>query len=77
MAKGRVNFPNFILTGATKLVKSTIKIKPKFNLNRIVPVLFYLTKNDTFVDKYCKDLYNIYVSVKNIIYVDGNNKLWI
>ena len=84
LVKERVNLPNFILNQATKLVKSTIMKKAKFNLDEIepkiyaercfIPALFCHANNDNFVDKHhCKDLYDIYAGDKNVIYVDGNH----
>ena len=84
LVKERVNLPNFILNQATKLVKSTIMKKAKFNLDDIepkiyaercsIPALFCHANNDNFVDKHhCKDLYDIYAGDKNVIYVDGNH----
>ena len=84
LVKERVNLPNFILNQATKLVKSTIMKKAKFNLDEIepkkyaercyIPALFCHANNDNFVNKHhCKDLYDIYAGDKNVIYVDGNH----
>ena len=84
LVKERVNLPNFILNQATKLVKSTIMKKAKFNLDEIepkkyavrcfIPALFCHANNDTFVDKHhCKDLSEVYAGDKNVIYVDGNH----
>ena len=84
LVKERVNLPNFILNQATKLVKSTIMKKAKFNLDEIepkkyavrcfIPALFCHAKDDTFVDKHhCKDLSEVYAGDKNVIYVDGNH----
>jgi hypothetical protein len=84
LVKERVNLPNFILNQATKLVKSTIMKKAKFNLDEIepkkyaercfIPALFCHAKNDNFVNQHhCKDLYDIYAGDKNVIYVDGNH----
>ena len=84
LVKDRVSLPNFILNQATKLVKSTIMKKAKFNLDDIepkkyavkcfIPALFCHAKNDTFVNEHhCKDLYEIYGGDKNVIYVDGNH----
>ena len=84
LVKERVNLPNFILNQATKLVKSTIMKKAKFNLDEIepknyavrcfIPALFCHAKNDTFVNQHhCKDLSDVYAGDKNVIYVDGNH----
>ena len=84
LVKERVNLPNFILNQATKLVKSTIMKKAKFNLDEIepknyavrcfIPALFCHAKNDTFVNQHhCKDLSEVYAGDKNVIYVDGNH----
>ena len=84
LVKERVNLPNFIVNQATKLVKSTIMKKAKFNLDEIepkkyavrcfIPALFCHANNDTFVDKHhCKDLSEVYAGDKNVIYVDGNH----
>ena len=84
LVKERVSLPNFILNQATKLVKSTIMKKAKFNLDDIepkkyavrcfIPALFCHAKNDTFVNKHhCKDLHEVYAGDKNVIYVDGNH----
>ena len=84
LVKSRVKLPEFILNQATKLVKSTISKKAKFNLDEIepkkyavrcfIPALFCHAKNDTFVDKHhCKDLSDVYAGDKNVVYVDGNH----
>ena len=84
LVKERVSLPNFILNQATKLVKSTIMKKAKFNLDDIepkkyavrcfIPALFCHAKNDNFVNvHHCKDLHEIYAGDKNVIYVDGNH----
>ena len=84
LVKERVNLPNFILNQATKLVKSTIMKKAKFNLDEIepknyavrcfIPALFCHAKNDTFVNQHhCKDLSEVYAGDKNVIYVEGNH----
>ena len=84
LVKERVNLPNFILNQATKLVKSTIMKKAKFNLDDIepknyavrcfIPALFCHAKEDSFVNQHhCKDLYDVYAGDKNVIYVDGNH----
>jgi pimeloyl-ACP methyl ester carboxylesterase len=84
LVKDRVKLPDFILNQATKLVKSTINKKAKFNLDEIepkkyavrcfIPALFCHANGDTFVNvHHCKDLYDIYAGDKNVIYVDGNH----
>ena len=84
LVKSRVKLPEFILNQATKLVKSTISKKAKFNLDEIepkkyavrcfIPALFCHAKNDTFVDQHhCKDLSDVYAGDKNVVYVDGNH----
>ena len=84
LVKSRVNLPNFIVNQATKLVKSTIMKKAKFNLDEIepkkyavrcfIPALFCHANGDNFVDKHhCKDLSEVYAGDKNVIYVDGNH----
>ena len=84
LVKSRVNLPNFIVNQATKLVKSTIMKKAKFNLDDIepkkyaircfIPALFCHANGDNFVDKHhCKDLSEVYAGDKNVIYVDGNH----
>ena len=84
LVKSRVKLPEFILNQATKLVKSTISKKAKFNLDEIepkkyavrcfIPALFCHAKNDTFVDRHhCKDLSDVYAGDKNVVYVDGNH----
>ena len=84
LVKGRVNLPEFILNQTTKLVKSTINKKAKFNLDEIepkkyavrcfIPALFCHAKGDTFVNQHhCKDLSEVYAGDKNVIYVDGNH----
>jgi len=84
LVKERVSLPNFILNQATKLVKSTILKKAKFNLDEIepkkyavrcfIPALFCHAKKDSFVNQHhCKDLYDVYAGDKNVIYVDGNH----
>ena len=84
LVKERVSLPNFILNQATKLVKSTIMKKAKFNLDDIepkeyavkcfIPALFCHAKNDTFVNEHhCKDLYDVYAGEKNVMYVEGNH----
>ena len=84
LVKSRVNLPDFILNQATKLVKSTINKKAKFNLDEIepkkyavrcfIPALFCHAKDDSFVNQHhCKDLSDVYAGDKNVIYVDGNH----
>ena len=84
LVKSRVNLPEFVLNQATKLVKSTINKKAKFNLDEIepkkyavrcfIPALFCHGKNDSFVNiHHCKDLYEVYVGDKNVNYVDGDH----
>ena len=84
LVKERVNLPNFILNQATKLVKSTVMKKAKFNLDEIepkkyaercfIPALFCHAKNDNFVNMHhCKDLSDVYAGDKNVVYVDGNH----
>ena len=84
LVKERVNLPNFVLNQATKLVKSTIMKKAKFNLDDIepknyavrcfIPALFCHGKDDSFVNQHhCKDLFDVYAGDKNVIYVDGNH----
>ena len=84
LVKDRVKLPDFILNQATKLVKSTINKKAKFNLDEIepkkyavrcfIPALFCHANGDTFVNvHHCKDLYDIYAGDKNVTYVDGNH----
>ena len=84
LVKERVNLPNFVLNQATKLVKSTIMKKAKFNLDEIepknyavrcfIPALFCHGKNDSFVNQHhCKDLSDVYAGDKNVILVDGNH----
>jgi len=84
LVKSRVKLPEFILNQATKLVKSTISKKAKFNLDEIepkkyavrcfIPALFCHAKNDTFVDQHhCKDLSDVYAGDKNVVYVEGNH----
>ena len=84
LVKDRVNLPEFILNQATKLVKSTINKKAKFNLDEIepkkyavrcfIPALFCHAKDDTFVNQHhCKDLSDVYAGDKNVVYVDGNH----
>jgi len=84
LVKDRVKLPEFILNQATKLVKSTINKKAKFNLDEIepkkyavrcfIPALFCHAKDDTFVNQHhCKDLSDVYAGDKNVVYVDGNH----
>jgi hypothetical protein len=84
LVKERVNLPNFVLNQATKLVKSTIMKKAKFNLDEIepknyavrcfIPALFCHGKEDSFVNQHhCKDLSDVYAGDKNVIYVEGNH----
>ena len=84
LVKSRVNLPEFVLNQATKLVKSTINKKAKFNLDEIepkkyavrcfIPALFCHGKNDSFVNiHHCKDLYEVYAGDKNVNYVDGDH----
>ena len=84
LVKSRVKLPEFVLNQATKLVKSTINKKAKFNLDEIepkkyaarcfIPALFCHAKNDSFVNiHHCIDLYEIYAGDKNVNYVDGDH----
>ena len=84
LVKERVNLPNFIVNQATKLVKSTIMKKAKFNLDEIepkkyaarcyIPALFCHANGDNFVNKHhCADLSEVYAGDKNVIYVEGNH----
>lgn len=84
LVKDRVNLPNFILNQATKLVKSTVNKKAKFNLDDIepikyaercfIPALFCHGNNDSFVRKHhCEELYNVYPGDKNVIYENGDH----
>ena len=84
LVKDRVKLPEFILNQATKLVKSTINKKAKFNLDEIepkkyavrcfIPALFCHAKDDTFVNQHhCKDLSDVYAGDKNVVYVEGNH----
>ena len=84
LAKSRVNLPDFIIKQAINWVKDIIKDKANFNLDDIepreyagkcfIPAYFCHSKGDTFVNiHHCKDLYNLYVGDKNIVYVKGNH----
>lgn len=84
LVKDRVSLPNFVLNQATKLVKSTVSKKAKFNLDDIepikyaercfIPALFCHGKNDTFVKPHhCKELYSVYPGDKNEIYEEGDH----
>ena len=84
LVKERVNLPNFIVNQATKLVKSTIMKKAKFNLDEIepkkyaarcfIPALFCHANGDNFVNKHhCADLSEVYAGDKNVVYVEGNH----
>ena len=84
LVKERVNLPNFIVNQATKLVKSTIMKKAKFNLDEIepkkyaarcfIPALFCHANGDNFVNKHhCADLSEVYAGDKNAVYVEGNH----
>ena len=84
LVKERVTLPNFVLTQATKLVKSTVNKKAKFNLDEIepikyaercfIPALFCHGKNDSFVKvHHCTELYSVYPGDKNVIYEEGDH----
>ena len=84
LVKDRVSLPNFVLNQATKLVKSTVSKKAKFNLDDIepikyavrcfIPALFCHGKNDNFVKvHHCKELYDVYPGDKNVIYEEGDH----
>ena len=84
LVKERVTLPNFVLTQATKLVKSTVNKKAKFNLDEIepikyaercfIPALFCHGKNDSFVKvHHCTELHSVYPGDKNVIYEEGDH----
>lgn len=84
LVKDRVSLPNFVLNQATKLVKSTVSKKAKFNLDDIepikfaercfIPALFCHGKNDIFVKPHhCQELYTVYPGDKNVVYEEGDH----
>ena len=84
LVKERVTLPNFVLNQATKLVKSTVNKKAKFNLDEIepikyaercfIPALFCHGKNDSFVKvHHCTELHSVYPGDKNVIYEEGDH----
>ncbi|MCQ2820946.1 MAG: alpha/beta fold hydrolase [archaeon] len=84
LVKEKVSLPGFVLSQATKLVKSTVNKKANFNLDDIepikyaetcfIPALFCHANGDSFVKKHhCEELYAIYPGDKNVIYVEGDH----
>jgi alpha/beta superfamily hydrolase len=84
LVKDKVSLPGFIVSGAIKMVKSSVKKRANFDLNDIepinyakncfIPALFCSAKNDDFVKPHhSKKLFEEYQGEKNITSVDGDH----
>lgn len=84
LAKNYTKIPSFLVSGALKLVRSTIKSKAKFDIldlspinhveNSFIPALFAAANEDDFIlPHHADDLFAKYAGDKNIIKFEGDH----
>ena len=84
LAKNYTKIPSFLVSGALKLVRSTIKSKSKFDIfdlapknhvkNCYIPALFAVAYGDDFILPHHSDeLFKDYAGDKNIVKFDGDH----
>ena len=84
LVKEKISLPDFIISSAISVVKSSVKKRAKFDLNDIepinfagscfIPALFCSAKDDNFVKPHhSKKLFDVYQGEKNITSVDGDH----
>ena len=84
LAKNFTKIPSFLVSGAMKMVRSTIKSKLKFDIlslapknhvsNCYIPALFAVAHGDDFIKPHHSDeLFKLYSGDKNIIKFDGDH----
>lgn len=85
LCKKYSSIPKFVMSGAMMFIKSTIKDKAKFDIDKLnplenhvkqafIPALFATGKDDTFIEpKHTEALHKAYAGDKNLIMVDGDH----
>jgi len=84
LAKMYTKIPSFLVSGALKIVKSTVKSKAKFDLEDLTPIdhvsgcfipaLFACASGDDFINPHhTDDLYKKYAGDKNIVRFEGDH----
>ena len=84
LAKNYTKIPSFLVSGALKLIRSTIKSKAKFDIldlspinhveNSFIPALFAAANDDDFIlPHHTDDLFAKYAGDKNIIKMEGDH----
>lgn len=85
LCKKYSSIPKFVMSAAMMFIKSTIKDKAKFDLDKLnplenhvkkafIPALFLAAKDDSFIEpKHTKKLHDSYAGDKNLIMVEGDH----
>jgi cephalosporin-C deacetylase-like acetyl esterase len=84
LAKSYTKIPSFLISGALKLVRSTVKSKAKFDMldlapinhvaNCYIPALFAVANSDDFIQPHhAQKLFDSYAGDKNIVRFEGDH----